>query len=254
MRSFLAAIFAIFASTSTWAQTVCPTHQINAINRGQSTWMAGPNFPGYTLEELSRRNGARLDPNRQLPLKTPEPVPDIPDTFDARANWPNCESTSAIRDQGNCGSCWAFGAAEAMSDRLCIASHGAVKFEYSPEDILACCTNCGSGCEGGFSAQAWAFWVSNGVVSGGDYNSNRGCQPYSKSAHEDNVTPKCETTCLNTAHNVTYNEDKRFGTSNYRISANVTHIQTEIMTNGPVEGVFTVYEDFFCYRTGRYGF
>jgi len=47
----------------------------------------------------------------------------IPDSFDSRTQWPNCESIKEIRDQSACGSCWAFGACEAMSDRICIASN-----------------------------------------------------------------------------------------------------------------------------------
>lgn len=43
---------------------------------------------------------------------------DLPDEFDARTQWPNCPTIQEIRDQGSCGSCWAFGAVEAMSDRV----------------------------------------------------------------------------------------------------------------------------------------
>lgn len=43
---------------------------------------------------------------------------DLPEEFDARANWPECPTIQEIRDQGSCGSCWAFGAVEAMSDRV----------------------------------------------------------------------------------------------------------------------------------------
>ncbi|PIO71037.1 hypothetical protein TELCIR_07071 [Teladorsagia circumcincta] len=59
---------------------------------------------------------------------------DIPESYDPRIQWANCSSLFHIRDQANCGSCWAVSTAAAMSDRICIASadlspgHGVVLY------------------------------------------------------------------------------------------------------------------------------
>lgn len=185
---------------------------------------------------------------------------DIPDEFDARVQWPNCPTIQEVRDQGACGSCWAFGAVEAMSDRFCIHN---VNEHVSAEDLVSCCDSCGFGCDGGFPGSAWDYWVSDGLVSGGNYNSNQGCRPYSIQACEHHVngslppcgpsqdTPACEQKCEK-SFNDTYKHDKHFGSKSYSISSDPAQIQTEIMTNGPVEAAFTVYADFPSYRSGVY--
>lgn len=114
--------------------------------------------------------------------------PSIPDEFDSREQWPNCPSISEIRDQGSCGSCWAFGATEAMSDRLCIASNGKFKADVSAEDLLSCCRGCGNGCNGGFPGAAWEYWTSDGLVTGGLFGSHKGCQPYPIAPCEHHTT------------------------------------------------------------------
>lgn len=83
----------------------------------------------------------------RLPLKRNRLLGDeaIPDNFDARQNWPDCPTLKEVRDQSNCGSCWAFGAVESMSDRLCIASLGKDMPHVSADDLLSCCDTCGFG-------------------------------------------------------------------------------------------------------------
>lgn len=44
----------------------------------------------------------------------------------------------------------------------------------------------------------------------------------------------------------------RSGKTSYSIDGNENQIQKEIMTNGPVEGAFSVYEDFVQYKSGIY--
>ena len=64
-----------------------------------------------------------------------------------------------------------------MTDRICIASKGANMFHISAEDLVSCCSACGYGCQGGYPESAWEYYVHTGLVTGGNYNSNEGCQP-----------------------------------------------------------------------------
>jgi len=228
-----------------------------------STWVAGVNdyFQDMKLKDAQRLMGA-LKSHRRLPPKVFESVESIPAAFDSRTQWGQmCNSTSEIRDQAACGSCWAFGAVEAMTDRICIASNGANIVHLSAEDMLSCCGSCGMGCDGGYPDSAWSYWVKTGLVTGGNYGSNQGCYPYQIPACDHHVngtlppcgqevpTPPCVKKCQNGA---TWTTDKHFGKTAYSISSKVTDIQTEIMTNGPVEASFTVYEDFLAYKSGVY--
>lgn len=67
----------------------------------------------------------------------------------------------------------AFGAVEAMTDRICIHSGGKIQVSVSAEDLMSCCgLKCGFGCSGGFPDAAWIYWVQSGIVTGGQYGTN----------------------------------------------------------------------------------
>ncbi|XP_044252679.1 cathepsin B-like cysteine proteinase 4 [Tribolium madens] len=226
---------------------------IEEINSQQSAWKAGIN----TIDDIESRLGflgIHPDPNFKLELQEPQKTRRaIPETPDAREYWPQCKDVIGnIRNQGRCGSCWAFSTAEVMSDRLCIATNGTVKFEFSPEDLINCCSNCGKKCNGGYTLYAWQYYMTSGVVSGGDYNTSRGCQPYSASSFIYGIAPTCSKTCQNAKYATSYDTDKQVGGSPYQIPGSVTSIQNEILKNGPVIAGYEVYEDFQFYQSGVY--
>lgn len=102
-----------------------------------------------------------------------------------------------------------------------------------------------------------------GIVSGGPYGSDQGCRPYEIQPCEHHVngtrppcseggkTPKCNKKCQG-SYPIKYSTDKRFGKKSYSVASHPEQIQKEIMTNGPVEGAFTVYEDLINYKEGVY--
>jgi len=189
---------------------------------------------------------------------------DIPDSFDARTQWPDCTGIAEVRDQSACGSCWAFGSVDSFQDRACIATGKDVR--YSPEDT-AFCSFAGNGCQGGNTAWPWFELV--GVVTGGKHDAiGKGdtCLPYSLApcAHHvpasdkypacpsgDYPSPMCGRECTETGYNQTYAQDKLKASSSYSVQG-VSQIQTELMTNGPLYVAFTVYGDFETYKSGVY--
>lgn len=241
------------------------TDMINEINTlPRNTWKAGHNFGPYITKDYIKGLCGAL-PGKKLPkVVRHSDIENLPDSFDSREKWGSiCPSTKEIRDQGSCGSCWAFGATEAMTDRICIASNGEKKPHLSAEDLATCCSSCGFGCGGGYPGAAWQYWENTGIVTGGPYHSGQGCQPYQIPSCDHHVpqsknpckgelpTPKCEHTCID-GYNVSYRGDKRLGMSSYSVEDDESSIMKEIMTNGPVEGAFTVYSDFPNYKSGVY--
>nr|BAF43801.1 Longipain [Haemaphysalis longicornis] len=243
-----------------------PDKMIEYINYLNTTWQAGRNLgyedPRYvrTLLGVHPNNHKYRLPEIEIDTSNVQ----IPDHFDSRHRWHDCPTIREIRDQGSCGSCWAFGAVEAMSDRHCIHSGAKNIVHLAADDVLSCCMSCGSGCNGGFPGAAWSYWVHKGIVTGGNYDSDEGCMPYPIKACDHHVngtlgpcdksippTPRCVRMCRK-GYNVDFADDKHYGKKSYSVPSNVTQIQVEIMTNGPVEADFTVYADFPLYKSGVY--
>ena len=228
------------------------------VNNLKTTWKAKAYKKDYTPFL-----GAILDGLEGLPEKKfKESNDDLPTEYDPRTVYQKCESLREVRDQANCGSCWAFGAVEAMSDRLCIKSGQTDQRRVSAQNLLTCCSSCGFGCDGGYPAYAWRYWKNTGIPTGGLYGDTTTCQPYflppcdhhidgSHGACPDSVrTPSCVKNC-NDGNKATYSTDLIFGSSAYAVSGE-KNIMQELYESGPVEASFTVYEDFVTYSSGVY--
>ena len=72
----------------------------------------------------------------------------------ASVDWRTKGIVNEIKDQGQCGSCWAFSAIQACESRWAQAGHKLLSF--SEQNLVDCCGGC-YGCDGGWSAVAIAF-------------------------------------------------------------------------------------------------
>jgi len=135
----LLALVALVAVAS--AHIIGTPDMIEEINRSQDSWVAKANkFSGMTTTEVQRfLMGTILHEIEPRPSKEAEllkPYLNVPKTFDARKQWP--KAIHPIRDQAQCGSCWAFSAAEVLTDRFTIQSQGSTDVVLSPQDMVSC--------------------------------------------------------------------------------------------------------------------
>ena len=72
-------------------------------------------------------------------IKTIFSLPEeLPKFFDLREKYNQCQSLFTIRNQGNCGCCWASATTSVISDKICINSNGNNQ-EYISETELNYC-------------------------------------------------------------------------------------------------------------------
>eukprot|EP01015_Nassula_variabilis_P030087 TRINITY_DN656_c0_g2_i1.p1 TRINITY_DN656_c0_g2~~TRINITY_DN656_c0_g2_i1.p1 ORF type:complete len:260 (-),score=65.88 TRINITY_DN656_c0_g2_i1:134-913(-) len=159
----------------------------------------------------------------------------IPVYWDSRTQWSNC--VHEIRDQQNCGSCWAFGASDAFSNRLCVASYGRTNIILSPQYSVACDRN-NNGCQGGYLDKAWQFFERTGLPSDA-------CVPYTAGTGDEG---KCPNKCVNGSDLVLHK------TRDVRTYETIKDAKIDILANGPAETSFDVYEDFMSYAGGIYSY
>jgi len=217
-------------------------------NKINPHWRAGVNevFEQKSLIEIKKLMGFKKNPNAPV-LSTVNAVTAVPAAFDARSQWANCTSIGTIQNQAECGSCWAFGAVEAITDRFCI--HKQFTSQLSFQDMVSC-DNGDGGCEGGDATSAWMYAKNIGLVTSECYPYTiPTCPPAQQPCLNFVKTPKCTKQCNNS---INWDSDKHKVSTVYGVKSSVASIQTEIYTNGPVEACFSVYSDFLSYKTGVY--
>lgn len=208
---------------------------VDTIKQSATTWtpMNPEENPFFymPIEKIKAMMGTKLIVDDVIDEDEEDDGLEAPANFDARTAWPG--KVHAIRDQGQCGSCWAFGATEALSDRLAISG---VDVVLSPQNLVSCDQQ-NYGCNGGYLNKAWQFMKTTGVVSDS-------CFPYTSGETGDDG--ECYTSCQDGS------DWKVYKASSVKHTWFPYSTKKFIQKSGPIEAAFTVYEDFMSYSSGVY--
>ena len=210
-----------------------------AIKIKEARWISGEtSLTRLSPEEQQKRVSLILPVlTGKKPLRSLEaaPVFELPTGLDWRNNGGNY--VTPIRDQGLCGSCWAFSTTAALESLTLISSHSPGTDLDLAEQVLVSCGAAGN-CTGGRYDLASDFIENTGLPG-------ESCYPYAA------TDGSCSSACA----------DWQFST--YRISSwqyvattrpTVNDIKSALYTYGPLPTSMAVYSDFFGYQRGVYFF
>jgi cathepsin B len=205
---------------------------VDYINNNDFGWKAKEYemWDHWTVDELKQYFSLRKPESHNLPIVNRKIK--AATTWDWRTQKPNCDWD--IRNQGQCGSCWAFGLAESCSDRACI--QGSQNIKLAAQDPVSCDSS-NYGCNGGYLNLAWEYAVNTGLVL-------QSCFPY---VSGDGSVPPCPSSCPGTGSWTKYKMSNA-----HQVSSSEDAIMTEVQTNGPAEFSMAVYQDFMDYTSGVY--
>jgi hypothetical protein len=186
----------LLASGSTFTQAPAPQYPLGDIPLDRTTYqMHLRAFPDAAIEALSS-------------------------DYDAR----DFGLVTSAKDQGSCGSCWAFASVGAMESHL-LKQYGFGPTDLSEQQQVSCNTSM-LGCRGG-NSDAIAYWETKGPL-------DEECFPYTASDR----TPCAEDHCTQYPYRV----------ENYHtVPATPDQFKSSLYIYGPSYWRFTVHSDFFTY-------
>lgn len=85
----------------------------------------------------------------------------LPTRFDWR-NWKGQNWVTPVKDQANCGSCWAFSAVGALEAEYNVQQNSIINLDLSEQNTVSDC-GCDGSCAGGYTEDAFYFFRDDGI-------------------------------------------------------------------------------------------
>jgi len=148
-------------------------------------------------------------------------------------DWRNSGIVTSIKDQGMCGSCWAFAAVGAFESKLLLS--GVSVGNNLSEQLVVSCDTYNLGCDGGWMDYVYNFLWYMGTTE-------EACFTYqAKSLYCDYYTK-----CNDWEQNLIRTDGWDWVTNNEN------SIKNALVEHGPIPTTFKVYVDFYDYTGGVY--
>lgn len=157
------------------------------------------------------------------------PVVNLDDLQDALANapasvdWRTKGAVSAVKNQGGCGSCWAFSATEEIESAVFMATK---KLPLLSTQQIISCDKVDAGCDGGNTETAYKFVEKNGGIDG--------AKDYPDKSHTTAKNGKCEKKKEKDASIISWSHAVKQCTRGACNSQDETGLAAVLATKGPI--------------------
>jgi len=138
-------------------------HNMHAAN-GEGYHMAVNKFTDMTAAEFKKRLGYKAKSANEITQYTILDATTAP----AAVDWRTEKAVTPVKDQGQCGSCWAFSATGSIEGAYAIKNKSLVSF--SEQQLVDCSSAQGNeGCNGGLMDAAFEYASKTSLETEADY-------------------------------------------------------------------------------------